>query len=374
MPARSRISRRSARHPCQHHVRRPRLDDQQPDDRAERRHNPQCIGLFGVIGPSGVVRDLNLANVNVTANPGVTFQTVGTLAGTNLGTVSGVTADGTVNGGTVTDAALGGLVGANGDFGFGFGSGPGSDHQLARGRRREQRRHQRGVGRARRIQRSGLDHLRLIRQRRRDRHRRRQQGRRGLLVQQFVPACVRRRPGRRQPRHHRLLRLRSATSSSAANGTAGGLVGFNSGIIANSFAAGNVTGAPGSGGVDGDGGSTTLGGLVGINQGLISNSVGDRRRRRCERCQPAGRRPGRRQFRRDPVVHRVRQRAGGRRQQCRRPGRLQFGQQLQLLRLHARRRLAVLQHRRHLQLARVRRRHGRRDRVSRADSWEPATA
>ena len=83
------------------------------------------VGLFGVIGAAGVVRDLNLANVNVTANPGVTFQTVGTLAGTNLGTVSGVTATGTVNGGTATDAVLGGLVGANGNFGF-LGSGPGS--------------------------------------------------------------------------------------------------------------------------------------------------------------------------------------------------------------------------------------------------------
>ena len=81
------------------------------------------------------MRDLNLANVNVTANPGVTFQTVGTLAGTNLGTVSGVTADGTVNGSTATDAALGGLVGANGNFGFGFGERSRFDHQLARGRR-----------------------------------------------------------------------------------------------------------------------------------------------------------------------------------------------------------------------------------------------
>ena len=97
----------------------------QPDHRAEQ-WTTHDVGLFGVIGAAGVVRDLNLANVNVTANPGVTFQTVGTLAGTNLGTVSGVTADGSVNGGTATDAALGGLVGANGNFGFGFGSGPGS--------------------------------------------------------------------------------------------------------------------------------------------------------------------------------------------------------------------------------------------------------
>ena len=58
-----------------------------------------------------------------------------------------------------------------------------------------------------------------------------------------------------------------------ANGTAGGLVGFNTGVIANAVAGGNVTGAAGTGGVDGEGGSTTLGGLVGINQGVISNSA-----------------------------------------------------------------------------------------------------
>ena len=77
------------------------------------------VGLFGVIGPAGVVRDLNLANVDVTANPGVTFQTVGTLAGTNQGTISNVTASGEVDGGTVSGAILGGLVGVNGTFGFG---------------------------------------------------------------------------------------------------------------------------------------------------------------------------------------------------------------------------------------------------------------
>ena len=52
-----------------------------------------------------------------------------------------------------------------------------------------------------------------------------------------------------------------------SNGTGGGLVGFNNGIIENAFATGNVTGA--AGGVGGQGGSTTLGGLVGNNQGLI---------------------------------------------------------------------------------------------------------
>ena len=58
------------------------------------------IGLFGIIGAGAVVRDVNLVNVSVTANPGVASQTVGTLAGINLGTVSGVIATGTVDGGT----------------------------------------------------------------------------------------------------------------------------------------------------------------------------------------------------------------------------------------------------------------------------------
>jgi hypothetical protein len=60
-----------------------------------------------------------------------------------------------------------------------------------------------------------------------------------------------------------------------SNGTAGGLVGFNSGIITSASAIGTVTGAPGTGGVngEGDGGGTTLGGLVGVNQGLVSNSA-----------------------------------------------------------------------------------------------------
>jgi hypothetical protein len=56
------------------------------------------------------------------------------------------------------------------------------------------------------------------------------------------------------------------------NGTGGGLVGFNSGIIKNALASGNVTGAAGTGGINGQGGNTTLGGLAGINQGLISGS------------------------------------------------------------------------------------------------------
>jgi hypothetical protein len=51
-----------------------------------------------------------------------------------------------------------------------------------------------------------------------------------------------------------------------SNGTAGGLVAFNTGSITNALATGTVTGAAGAGGI------TTLGGLAGTNQGLISGS------------------------------------------------------------------------------------------------------
>ncbi len=228
------------------------------------------IGLFSVIGPTGVVRDLNLANVNVTANPGVTFQTVGTLAGTNLGTVSGVIATGTVDGGTVTDAALGGLVGANGGFNFGgqggqiIGSHASVDVSSA------------GIN----VELGGLVGFNAP----------------GSIIFgssasgdviatagvnkggegcSFSNSCQHVSVGGLVGDN-----LGTIASSFAigdvfvgANGTAGGLVGFNTGVIANAGAGGNVTGAPGTGGADGDGGGTTLGGLVGINQGVISNSV-----------------------------------------------------------------------------------------------------
>ena len=64
----------------------------------------------------------------------------------------------------------------------------------------------------------------------------------------------------------------SGAVSVGANGTGGGLVGFNNGAIGGAFATGNVTGAAGTGGVNGQGGMTTLGGFAGNNQGLIVNS------------------------------------------------------------------------------------------------------
>ena len=290
------------------------------------------------------MRDLNLANVNVTANPGVTFQTVGTLAGTNLGTVSGVTADGTVNGGTVTDAVLGGLVGANGWLQF-RQPGPGQitnshvDVDVSSA----------GIN----VALGGLvgfnapgsiifgssasgDVIATATV---------NQGGQGCG---FGNSCQHVSAGGLVGENFGTIAFSLAIGDVfvGSNGTAGGLVGFNTGVIANAFAAGNVTGAPGSGGVDGDGGSTTLGGLVGINQGVISNSVaiGDVGGANVANLQAGG-------LVGDNSGAILSSTAFGNVQagddsNGRRAGRLQFGQQLQLLRLHARRRLAVLQHRR----------------------------
>ena len=232
------------------------------------------VGLFGVIGPTGVVRDLNLANVDVTANPGVTFQTVGTLAGTNQGTISNVTASGEVDGGTVSGAILGGLVGANGTFDFGGHPG------LITGSKADVTVSSAAVN----VALGGLAGVNspgsviigsfaigdVIATAPVDK------GGQGCA---FSNSCQHLSAGGLVGENFGTIAFSVATGdvSVGPNGTAGGLAGFNSGIITNAFAAGNVTGAPGTGGVDGEGGSTTLGGLAGINQGLISNSgaIGD---------------------------------------------------------------------------------------------------
>src|SRR5258708_8765735 len=59
------------------------------------------VGLFGTISSTGVVRNLNLADATVSGS-----QFVGTLAGTNAGTISDVSA---------TDVAV--IVGSNGNGG-----------------------------------------------------------------------------------------------------------------------------------------------------------------------------------------------------------------------------------------------------------------
>ena len=73
--------------------------------------------MFGAIGAGGIVRNLNITNASVTANPNVPppGQFVGVLAGTNGGTIVNVTVSGTVSNGSVTNGVIaGGLVGQNG--------------------------------------------------------------------------------------------------------------------------------------------------------------------------------------------------------------------------------------------------------------------
>jgi len=70
------------------------------------------VGLFGFIGATGTVRNLNLANVSATATGGPAL--IGTLAGENDGTILNVSVTGTVNGAASLSGILaGGLVGRN---------------------------------------------------------------------------------------------------------------------------------------------------------------------------------------------------------------------------------------------------------------------
>src|SRR5262249_4572146 len=68
----------------------------------------QNVGLFSSIGSAGVVRNLNLTDVAVSA---LNSQFVGALAGTNAGTISNISATGIVQVGSGSTA--GGLVGQN---------------------------------------------------------------------------------------------------------------------------------------------------------------------------------------------------------------------------------------------------------------------
>src|SRR5262249_61813018 len=77
------------------------------------------IGLFGTIGATGTVRNLNLTNFSVKANfkAGGPGQFVGVLAGQNAGTISNVNvSNSTVDGGNLTGVIAGGMVGQNGMF------------------------------------------------------------------------------------------------------------------------------------------------------------------------------------------------------------------------------------------------------------------
>jgi Subtilase family len=71
----------------------------------------QNIGLFGTIASTAEVRNLNLTNVSVSGNLSITSQFAGTLAGTNTGLISGVSATGQVQ--VSSGSTAGGLVGQN---------------------------------------------------------------------------------------------------------------------------------------------------------------------------------------------------------------------------------------------------------------------
>src|SRR5262249_33707022 len=75
------------------------------------------IGLFAYIGSAGVVQNLKLENITVTANPLVPppGQFVGVLAGENAGAIKNVTIiNSTISNNGVTNGVLaGGMVGQN---------------------------------------------------------------------------------------------------------------------------------------------------------------------------------------------------------------------------------------------------------------------
>src|SRR5262245_1933414 len=179
----------------------------------------QNVGLFGSIGSTGIVRNLNLTDVTVNAP---NSQFVGTLAGTSAGTISNVSA---------TGVAL--SVGSNGIGGglVGFNSGT-ITNALATGN---------VTGSGANSTAGGLVGQNL-----------------GTIAGASVPALT-------QP----CVVGQTCTSVAVnvgSNGLAGGLVGSNSGTITNAFATGDVIGAAGTTGF------TTLGGLAAVNLGSISNS------------------------------------------------------------------------------------------------------
>jgi filamentous hemagglutinin family protein len=174
--------------------------------------NTNSIGLFASLGAGSTVRDLNLFNVNVTADPKVesSSQFLGTLAGQNAGQIFNVSATGSVNGLNLTGVIAGGLVGRN---------------------------------------KSDVESQSTA-----------------LIQQSHAGVNVSIGNGAGQGGGWNYAGGLAVTVSSSGRGdlVAGGLVGENTGEIANSYATGAVT----STGSD----IITLGGLAGYNAGTITNS------------------------------------------------------------------------------------------------------
>jgi len=196
------------------------------------RPSTNLVGLFGLVGSGGVVKNVGLENENVTDG---TY--VGGLVGVNYGTVSNSYSTGTVSGGK--NHCVGGLVGYNeGTVSNSYSTGPvsGSGNSDAGGL----------VG----------------------------NNYGGTVSNSYSTGPV----------------------SGSGNSNAGGLVGLNYGPVSNSYSTGTVSGSGGVGGLvgynyyDGAGhgtvsncystgtvsGGTYVGGLVGLNQGTVSNSFWDK--------------------------------------------------------------------------------------------------
>jgi filamentous hemagglutinin family protein len=240
----------------------------------------QNIGLFGSIGSTGVVRNLNLTDVTVS---GPNSQFVGTLAGTNAGTISNVSATDVavsvgsngnggglvgLNSGIITNAfATGDVTGSAGINGFttlgglaavNLGSISNSFATVAV-----------GSPNVANLQAGGLVGNNT-----------------GIILTSFATGEIQGGTGSTAgglvatnlgtiagttaptPTQPCVAGQTCATGAVnvASNGNGGGLVGSNSGIIANAFATGDVIGAAGVNGF------TTLGGLAAVNLGSISNS------------------------------------------------------------------------------------------------------
>ena len=193
----------------------------------------QNVGLFGSIGSTGVVRNLNLTDVTVS---GLNSQFVGTLAGTNAGTISNVSA---------TDVAVsvgsngigGGLVGSNSGTitnAFATGDVTGGANSTVGGLVGANERHHRGY--------------------------------RPLRVRSPAPALTAPSAVWSEPTSGTITdsTASGAVTSSGANSTVGGLVGANEGTITDSTASGAVTSS---------GASSTVGGFVGANAGTITDST-----------------------------------------------------------------------------------------------------
>ncbi len=79
------------------------------------------LGLFGKIGPEGIVKNLTIADYDIRVQVGGNFGFAGSLAGQNLGVIVNCFSNGSAGPiveGDWFDCMIGGLVGINGDYDF----------------------------------------------------------------------------------------------------------------------------------------------------------------------------------------------------------------------------------------------------------------